>query len=101
MFRVVMSTFVAAAMGLAGIYGLLMAFVAACEELARSWRHFSLWCSGLAQGILNAPPPAIWATWFDAELTWLLSSVVPLILLGLGVYLCRETLRPFVPSGRV
>jgi hypothetical protein len=81
-------------MGMIGLYGLLMAFVATCQELAQAWGSFSVWCSNLAQGVLIALPPTIWSTWMNAELTCILSSIVPLILIAVGVYVCRETLRP-------
>ena len=84
-------------MGLIGAYGLLLAFVAACQELGGSWGNLSLWFSDLARGTLNSPPPIIRTTWVDAELTWLLSSILPLMLLGAGLYLCRESLKHLEP----
>ena len=76
-----------------GLYGLLMAFVGTGQELAQAWGSFSIWCSNVAQGVLITPPPLIWSTWVNAELTCALSAIVPLILIAVGVYVCWETLR--------
>ena|SRR6266481_537458 len=79
-------------LGVVGIYGLLLAFAGAWYELAQAWGSFSLWCWNLAHGLIKVPPATFRSTLINAELTWLISSIFPLMLLGVGICLCRESL---------
>ena len=72
-----------------GVYGMVLAFVSICPELAQSGRIFSRWCEDLARGSISAPPAGFESTWFNAELTFLISSIFPVMLFGVGIWLCR------------
>jgi len=78
-------------LAMVGIYGLLAAFIAVGRELAQPWAEFSSWCSDLAHGLVKLPPETFSGTLLNAEFTWLISSIVPLTLLGLGICLLSET----------
>jgi hypothetical protein len=75
-----------------GLYGLLLALLAMLEMIAPAWLSFSSWCSDLVHGNLTAPPTAFKVTSIvNGELTFIVCSVFPVMLLGAGVWLCRES----------
>jgi len=82
-------------MAVVGIYGLFLAFMAVCRELAQPWGDFSSWCRDLAHGSIELPPETLRGAFINAELTWLISSIVPAMLLGLGIWLLSESLDSF------
>ena len=92
MTRLVCHACVGLAMAVVGVYGLFLAFVAVCRELAQPWGDFSTWCRDLVQGGFKLPPETFRSAFINAELTWVISSIVPLILLGLGLWLFSDSL---------
>jgi hypothetical protein len=75
-----------------GIYGLMLAFAGVWYQLAQAWGSFSLWFWDLAHGFIKVPPATFRSDLINAELTWMISSIFPLMLLGVGIWLCRESL---------
>ena len=84
------NTCVGAGLSMIGAYGLLMGFVSVSSELSQAWGGVTVWIMDLVQGSLRPPPLALTASGVEAELTFVLTSLVPLVLLGLGAWLCRD-----------
>ena len=84
------NTCVGAVLSIIGAYGLLMGFVSVSSELSQAWGAVTVWVIDLVQGTLRPPPLALTASGVEAEFTFALTSLVPLVLLGLGAWLCRD-----------